>query len=48
MEATWEHDPDSRLDITDATTDTPVQVKIVFCCVFVLEIALLDVLCREY
>jgi hypothetical protein len=27
MEATWEHDPDSRLDITDATSDTPVQVR---------------------
>ena len=27
LQATWEHDPDSRLDITDATTDTPVQVS---------------------
>ena len=28
VEANWEHDPDSRLDITDATTDTPVVVRI--------------------
>uniref|UniRef100_A0A7S0N4S3 Transmembrane 9 superfamily member n=1 Tax=Cryptomonas curvata TaxID=233186 RepID=A0A7S0N4S3_9CRYP len=27
LEASWEHDPDSRLDITDATSDTPVQFR---------------------
>mmetsp|Transcript_19511 Transcript_19511/g.54326 ORF Transcript_19511/g.54326 Transcript_19511/m.54326 type:complete len:583 (-) Transcript_19511:43-1791(-) len=27
IEASWEHDPDSRLDITDSTTDLPVQFR---------------------